>query len=672
MDKAEKERAENNEDADVLVHKLDYMLGVFTVLLRAGATLEYDSGQTSPHLSACESAWWSNPSSHTGRAFSQLLKERVSLVGEALCTAAKSWSSWKVERLVRIFGSRSGDVNEALVSAVRAMVHCSCASGVLTYSDIHQVNSGAESRAEEDAQMDVMRILVNAGAKPPYRKALLAAIRGGCGVRVVTYLVDLGADIHTCARTFSDSDCALHLAIEHGAPGVTEYLMGAGADVNRQDRWGRTPLHVVPSSRVGREEYIARVRALLDAGANTFDVKDKSGETPLGCHIGNWESNKSITPVEVIQMLVEAGADPWLSNRPLLHLAAARLQVEVVPFLLSIGADANATDRRGETALHKVYCNDDLTRLPTVIEQLLNSGSRADIAMARDRSGDTPLHLLCGLPYNLPNYASSLDPLVEAIRLLAAAMPNINAQNNHGSTPVHVAACAGASELESYKRGPALQSGITLIIRTLVALGADIHSRDNNGSTPLQLAALSGNFLVVEKLFQPVSSPAPPDAMGRSLLHYVACSPFSLPPPESSSALQILSNLDMNVRDHQGMTPLHWAARCHSDLSNIQTIVAAGADIDARDSEGRTPLHHAARFSTPRITKQLLKMGAAPKPLDRCGNTPLSLAIRAGSLLGIMKLLEAGVCVSDDDIHVRLLVFLCSNTDSRVKNQVRR
>lgn len=128
MNEAEKEMAENGQEyADVLVRKLDYMLDVFVVLLRAGASPKQNSSWgKSPLLDACGSMWRSGPSSHTGRVFNFLLKEGVSMAGSPspLATAAKSFSLWKVERLLGIHGS--GDVTEALEAAVRAMVHCSC------------------------------------------------------------------------------------------------------------------------------------------------------------------------------------------------------------------------------------------------------------------------------------------------------------------------------------------------------------------------------------------------------------------------------------------------------------------------------------------------------------------------------------------------------------------
>ena len=79
-----------------------------------------------------------------------------------------------------------------------------------------------------------------------------------------------------------------------------------------------------------------------------------------------------------------------------LHLAAARLDVNVARVLVEAGADANATNRRGGTPLH--YACDARPRLggtwnpshqAALIELLVKHGAEIDRG---DRGGVTPLH----------------------------------------------------------------------------------------------------------------------------------------------------------------------------------------------------------------------------------------------------------------------------------------
>ncbi len=67
---------------------------------------------------------------------------------------------------------------------------------------------------------------------------------------------------------------------------------------------------------------------------------------------------------------------------PLLHIAVSGGHPDTVSFLLTQGADANATNYSGETPLHRVAGNVDMAKL------LLNAGGNPN---ARDSLGHTPI-----------------------------------------------------------------------------------------------------------------------------------------------------------------------------------------------------------------------------------------------------------------------------------------
>jgi ankyrin repeat protein len=132
--------------------------------------------------------------------------------------------------------------------------------------------------------------------------------------------------------------------------------------------------------------------------------------------------------------------------------AAVRAMLDADPGL------ARASDALGFTALHVLGTEDD----PAMAELLLAAG--ADVN-ARNDMGMTPLHIA--------QHASLVEVLV-------AHGADANARAQHGWTPLHVQ--AGESE----------DSGASEAIAALLDAGADPNARDAAGETPLAIALARG------------------------------------------------------------------------------------------------------------------------------------------------------------------------------------
>jgi len=103
---------------------------------------------------------------------------------------------------------------------------------------------------------------------------------------------------------------------------------------------------------------------------------------------------------------------------------------------------------------------------------------------------------------------------------------------------------------------------------------------------------------------------------------------------------------DLNLRDANDATLLHWAAR-GGHVPVIEWLLSQGLSPNERDQNGETPLHVAVRHGHVEAVHTLLKAGADPNAATVTGSRPLHLAAHAG-YLEIAKILIAHGAAIDD------------------------
>jgi len=99
--------------------------------------------------------------------------------------------------------------------------------------------------------------------------------------------------------------------------------------------------------------------------------------------------------------------------------------------------------------------------------------------------------------------------------------------------------------------------------------------------------------------------------------------------------------VDVNTRQPDGATALHWAAHW-DDLETTTLLIRAGANVHAVNEYGVTPLSIACNDASVAMVETLLKAGANPNDALPGGETALMSAARTGRLGAVKALLAHG------------------------------
>ena len=389
---------------------------------------------------------------------------------------------------------------------------------------------------------------------------------------------------------------------------------------------------------------------------------------------------KRLVGVWMVVLLSVTSVDA-AAGLPLIDAVRDR-DIVAVRALLQQGADVNAPQADGATALHWAAHWDDLATADLLIRAGANVNAANDL-------GFTPLWLAC---------SNGNAGMVE--KLLAAGA-NPNAARSTGETAIMTCARPGSlgavtallahganvNVRESVHGQTALMWAVANrhpdVVRTLIAHGANIHTRskvrrvvvnlggsrggagsreknaaevEQGGSTPLLFAARSGDLESAKLLVAAGANVHDTAPDGNSVLVVAAHSGHG-----SVAAFLLDKNADANaagagytalhaavlrgdLRDRGPCCPAIWLKNPGSGLALVTALVAHGANPNVRFTKGTpvrrwshdfvlhvawlgaTPFWLAARFLEVDMMRLLGANGADPRVPSNNGTTPLMVA----------------------------------------------
>jgi ankyrin repeat protein len=264
---------------------------------------------------------------------------------------------------------------------------------------------------------------------------LLYAARQGC-LGCVQALVEAKADVDL---TDPDGVTPLIVAVDNFHFDVGAYLLKHGANPNKWDWWGRTPLY-------------------LAVDLNTVPHGGRPDRISLD----------ETTSLKMIELLLDAGANP-------------NAQLKLFPPYRALGPDrgADLMLTMGATPLLRAAKAGDVP----AIKLLLAHGAKPNLP---NIYGTTPVMAAAGLSsteIDTRGRFKTQEEAVESINLLVAAGGDVNAHETRVCPPRGFFCVSGQTALH----GAALW-GWNDVIKALVAHKADINATDAKGNTPLDSA----------------------------------------------------------------------------------------------------------------------------------------------------------------------------------------
>ncbi len=260
-----------------------------------------------------------------------------------------------------------------------------------------------------------------------------------------------------------DKSTALLVAIQNGHYDVANFLVAHGANVNLANEKGWNPLYLTVKHRnietgtipvPNQDQAMDFIKVLLDHGANP-NARLKANTEIRNGQRATWLNEAGATPflraalcgdAEVMKMLLAHGADPKISTddhtTPLMaaagvgysdgfiHDRSIQETVDAMKLILDQGADVNAANDQGLTALHGAAHKAALEEIQLLVDRGADLGAKdhGSKAFGQKPEGLLPLNWAEGVPVGVQSaiyHADAVDLITKLMKEKGIAIPTI-------------------------------------------------------------------------------------------------------------------------------------------------------------------------------------------------------------------------------------------------------
>ena len=302
--------------------------------------------------------------------------------------------------------------------------------------------------------------------------------------------------------------------------------------------------------------------------------------------------------IQAVEHAIAAGADVNAkddSNITPLLWAIDKSHKEIVELLITKGADVNFKDIAGQTPLDWAESG----KFTEIADLLRKHGGKNGNNWFGDDKAEKSKPLKNKVPdISIHDAATEGDIEIVKQHLAVGADVELKCVNCGGTVLGH-----------------AVSGGHIEIVELLISKSADVNTKfDDNGATPLHLAAGEGHKEIVELLITAGVDVNSKNDQGWSVLDMALTT-------KNKECIAL-------IKAHGGKSNANQSVFIASGIGDIEAVkqhFTSGADVNVRDDNGWTALHYASDRKI--IARFLIGKGAKLNAINNDGETPLDRAI---------------------------------------------